>query len=162
MKNVHKSYLISLLIFIIVFFVSCDSNTVYNSVLTLPKTGWNKDSVYNFAFTIEDASKPYDIDFVVRNSGNYAYQNLWLFVTFDGLMNYSRRDTVNLMLADDYGKWLGSGMGSIYTNTEHYRDSVLFFGAGTYRIKVVQAMREDILPDITEFGVKVIPHQKKQ
>ena len=66
------------------------------------------------------------------------------------------RDTVQFFLADNFGRWTGSGVGSIFENVWIYRDHVKYKEAGTYKIRVAQGMRYDMLEGICDVGVKVI------
>jgi malate dehydrogenase len=59
-------------------------------------------------------------------------------------------------MADNFGRWTGSGVGSIFENVWIYRDHVKYKEAGTYKIRVAQGMRYDMLEGICDVGVKVI------
>ena len=47
----------------------------------------------------------------VSHSNSYPYSNLWLEVTSRS-DRYIYRDTIDLELADVYGRWLGKGLGT--------------------------------------------------
>lgn len=47
----------------------------------------------------------------VAHSNAFPYSNLWLEVTYQS-DRYIYRDTLNLELADVYGRWLGKGFGT--------------------------------------------------
>lgn len=49
----------------------------------------------------------------IGHSNEYPYSNLWLEVTYRGAHG-AYRDTVNVRLADVYGRWVGSGFGASY------------------------------------------------
>jgi gliding motility-associated lipoprotein GldH len=65
-----------------------------------------------------------------------------------------RRDTIEVMLANERGEWLGGGV-SKYTLPLLYLEGELLKKGG-YDILVQQGMREDILRGITDVGLKVI------
>ena len=67
-----------------------------------------------------------------------------------------RRDTIEAMLANERGKWLGSGV-SKYTLPLLYVEEVPL-QEGEYNVVVQQGMREDVLRGITDVGLKVIKH----
>ena len=81
--------------------------TIYykNNVLAL-----EKDKEYYFTFEVKDISVPYDLTLEVRNNNLYPYQNLWLFCSEEQPIGPLRRDTIECMLADEFGKWHGHGI----------------------------------------------------
>lgn len=88
----------------------------------------------------------------VVHTNAYAYSNLWLEVTYRGAM-YSYRDTVNIPLADVYGRWLGSGLGANYQSEvvlSPHADIDL-----TRPVAVRHIMRLDTLRAVERVGVTV-------
>lgn len=151
-----RKYLLPCLVCILVL-TGCGGRRVTFSETCRVDGTWNKDSLYRF--DVEFAPGCYDIDLIVRNTGDYAYQNLWLFVvtaTADTLV----ADTVECYLADQYGRWIGSGsIGSIYTCNVSWRDSLVLSDTlrGTYSI--AHGMRIDDLDGIRNIGIRVTEHK---
>lgn len=88
----------------------------------------------------------------IVHSGDYAYSNLWLEVTYHG-RSHLYRDTVNITLSDVYGRWLGKGFGS-----EYQREVALSPQADidlTREVEVRHIMRIDTLRHITRIGIAV-------
>lgn len=88
----------------------------------------------------------------VVHSASYPYSNLWLEVTYPG-NGHSYRDTVNLTLADVYGRWLGKGFGASYqmeVTLSPYTDIDL-----TRPVSVRHIMRLDTLRGIERLGIAV-------
>ena len=98
---------------IVLLLISCNESDVYNSYVALPNTGWGDDSLAVFRVNIDNVDSPYDINFQIRNESNYKYANLWLFVDVVSPDGEMQRDTIECMLADDFGKWYGHGI-SLY------------------------------------------------
>ncbi len=127
---------------------------VYEKYQAVEQGVWDKDSVYHFSFEIADASVPYDLIMEIRNNNQYPFQNLWLLgqtVYPDSTM---RRDTIEYMLADDYGNWYGNGI-SIYQLSLPLRERFFFPERGTYTFGFRQGMRKDKLPGIEGIGLRV-------
>ena len=145
-----KRFLLIILPFLL---IGCSPNTLYEDTYSVNRNGWVIDSVGHFRFTIDDTTRYYNLDILVRNTGDYEYQNLWLFIEYvKPDMTYSN-DTAQLFLADDYGNWIGSGIGSIYSANYAYRDSIRFGQTGEYLLNIRQGMRDDSLKGITDIGV---------
>lgn len=157
--NRRITLIIGLFLFIAAFY-SCDKNRVYDQVYSLPTAGWNEDSLMHFSFAVTDTSRAYDILIHVRNSNNYQYSNLWLFIKTTAPGGNFLLDTLEIPLADASGKWLGKGLGDINAMLFPYKTNVLFPHRGIYSISIQQAMREVSLKDILDIGVRLQYHNQ--
>ena len=135
--------------------VACNDNTIYSGSEHIPEDGWRIDSAYTFSFDITDTTKTYQVELMVRNTPSYQYQNLWLFIKQVPPSFASINDTTQLFLADDFGKWVGSGIGSIYSAEYIYQDSLHFSQVGTYQYIIRHGMRTDSLMGIHDIGLSV-------
>ena len=88
----------------------------------------------------------------VVHTSAYPYSNLWLEITYRG-DHKVYRDTVNLTLADVYGRWIGKGFGS------YYQREVLLTPEADIDVRrpvaVRHIMRLDTLRHIDRIGVSV-------
>lgn len=150
MKKVVLLAVISLLL------MGCQKGVVFTEFKVLPGCGWDMDTELVFTPVMEDSTAVYDMQLIVRHTDRYAYQNLWLFVDVKQDSLLLRRDTIEAMLANERGKWLGSGM-SKYTLPLLYVEEMQL-QKGVYNVVVQQGMREDVLREITDVGLKVIKH----
>ena len=82
-------------------------------------------------------------------------QNLFLFVTTTSPNGSTLRDTFECYLADERGKWTGSGWGDIYDNQFIYKGNIRFPVSGVYTFEYVQAMRTDKLDYISDIGLRI-------
>ena len=113
---------------------ACENNT-FKNYYSFENGIWNTDSVVNFTFPINDTTKYYDISLKIRHTVYYEYQNLFLF-----LDNLSQ-DTVEIMLAEKSGKWLGNGINDIREFEFLLEQKKQFFELKKYTLSVEQAMR---------------------
>ncbi len=104
---------------------------------------------------VTDTVSAYNLYINLRNTNDYQFQNLYLFVDVIAPNGASIRDTFECYLADNHGKWLGKGKGKIYDNRFLYRQSVKFSTKGDYRIQLQQAMRVDDLNGLANIGVRM-------
>lgn len=134
---------------------SCNEPTiVYEQYQVIENALWEKDKEYYFTFEITDTSVTYDLELEVRNNNLYPYQNLWLFCSEELPIGPLQKDTVEFMLADDYGKWLGRGI-SLFQSCIPIRKNYTFPSKGQYTFSFRQGMRNDALPGIQEIGFRV-------
>jgi len=140
---------------VVMLLASCQPRAVYSEFHEMPLSGWHEDSVLHYAADITDSLAAYDILFTVRHTAQYPYQNLWLFVgeeTADGTMRY---DTVECYLADDRGRWLGSGMRT-YELPMLYETGHHFVRGRKHVFTLQQGMREECLRGITDVGLQIV------
>ena len=146
---------------IVVFgLVACNSDIVYDGSVRVANPTWHADSVARFEIAIEDTALDYQSGILIRNSGDYAYQNLWLFVTEIAPDSTITCDTIQYFLADDYGRWLGSGIGSLYTNIYYYKEDLRYSQEGVYIYEIRQGMRDEELNGITNVGVQILKNEE--
>lgn len=135
-------------------FFSCENPALYDQYQAIENITWEKDKEYYFTFRIEDISVPYDLTLEIRNNNLYPYQNLWLFYSEEQPIGPLRRDTIECMLADEFGKWYGHGI-SLYQSSFPIHNAYKFPHAGQYTFGFRQGMRNDALKGIQEIGFRV-------
>jgi gliding motility-associated lipoprotein GldH len=136
--------------------VACRDGVVYHRYQEIGKTFWGKDEVYYFTFRIEDTATPYDVMFEIRNDNLYPYQNLWVFCheTSSSAPLLQNTDTLECILADEFGKWHGKGI-VLHQLSFPIRTGYRFPVQGEYTFAFRQAMRNDSLRGIQEIGLSV-------
>ena len=144
--------------FIVVLFISlcfsCDRQALYDQYQAIDNTMWGKDKEYYFSFHVDDISVPYNLTFEVRNNNMYPYQNLWLFCNEEQPIGPLKRDTIECVLADEFGKWHGHGI-SLFQSSFPIRTNYKFEHPGMYTFSFRQGMRDSTLRGIQEIGFRV-------
>ena len=152
MKNVFSFVIIS---GIVLLFSACDKSRVYEENVKIPGFEWNADNVLTFEVPITDTVSAYNMYFNIRNASGYAFSNLFLFFTVRSPDGKRERDTVELKLADESGKWLGHGLGDIWDNRILFKENFRFPVTGTYYFEMEQGMRVDPLVYIMDAGIRI-------
>lgn len=140
---------------LVLIFSSCDPAQVFERNIEINNFSWHKDSIIKFQVDIQDTINPHNIYINVRNSSRYKMQNLFLFVKTTSPNGSMLRDTFECYLADERGKWTGSGWGDIYDNQFIYKKNIRFPVSGIYAFEYMQAMRTDKLEDISDMGLRI-------
>ncbi len=150
----HKiKYLI--LLFTTILASACTENVVLQTSKSMPNAIWQKDSVVNFNYEWEDTTNTYNVVIDIRNQNNYPYQNFWLFANLYNPNGEVFRDTLECVLADNSGRWIGEGMGSVHHLPVSYLQDVKFPKSGKYRLELIQGMRTDSLQGISDIGIRI-------
>lgn len=155
--NQKKNKLILLLSLILL--TACDSNTMYHSFLHVSKEGWKKSDTLTFKAPITDSLATYRISVEVRNRIDYPYRNLYLFISHNTQDSTAFvTDTIQYSLADESGKWLGTGVGSLYQSACSYT-YIAPRRSGNIVFKVSHGMQDNVLIGINDIGIEI--KQKK-
>ncbi|MDD3878085.1 MAG: gliding motility lipoprotein GldH [Bacteroidales bacterium] len=155
-KN-NNSYplLISLILTLVLLFSSCDSDRVYEKNIKIPNSTWNRLEILKFNAEISDTTLNYNFYLNVRNNVDYEYSNLYVFLNTIMPSQSIVRDTVEIMLAGPDGKWLGKGWGKHKELYLQIGKNMKFPEMGTYAFEIEQAMRVDLLKNISNMGIRI-------
>lgn len=135
---------------------SCENeNIIYNKYFDLPSSKWSyKDSIL-FKWNIDDTSSAYNVDFQLRASNSYKWSNIFIFSDVFFPNGKARRDTFQYFLADKNGHWVGERSGLIVQYDLPIYKKVKFPLSGEYNFLLLQGMRDTILNEIVNVGVKI-------
>ena len=117
-------------------FVSCANKQTQEKYHIFHEERWNTDSIVAINFSEIDTNSSYNMVLKVRHSIDYEYQNLFLFVDFQ-----DKIDTVEIMLSEKSGRWIGRGFGDIKELQILFKDQVLFSAEKQNNLFFEQAMR---------------------
>lgn len=129
--------------------------TVYHHYLSLPADGWCTKDTLRFEALVPDSQVYCRLKIEVRNRNDYPYRNLPLSVscfTADSLQ--LPPDTVNVLLADDEGGWLGTGLGNYYQQLQSV-GSVHISRPGIYTFQVACLLPDSIVKGINDIGIRL-------
>lgn len=134
---------------------SCDSNRVYEENFSVENNVWNYEDVKTFSFDITDTLSPLDLYVNIRTTSDYQYSNLYVYLYSAYPNGYSDKDTLEFILAEQDGKWLGESSGTVIENQILISRGGRFPYSGKYTFKIQHAMREQDLPEIIDIGFRV-------
>lgn len=132
-----------------------DSNP-YGTFRTFSDSRWMYgDTVRFLPDETADSVMTGELLLMIRHSRDYRYSNIWLEVST--LMNDSTiaRDTVNIHLADDFGRWYGKGLGTDFMVSDTLDRNFSLVRGRT--ISVRHIMRTDTLDAIEQIGLVFKP-----
>lgn len=136
----------------------CGADVVnsYSDFHTLPDWGWRYTDVEEFTVTHRDSVASGALMVALRHRGDYPYMDVCLEVEqADSAGVVSRCDTVTIPLADRFGKWRGSGVGTSFQIVDTVGVIKNHTTGGKVRIR--HLMRRDTLPGINQVGVFFVP-----
>ena len=158
MKN--KQLVLVIIFLIAAFTYSCDRNKVYEDYIELDEIVWENSNKLGFKFEIDDTVSLHNVYINVRHASLYPYNNVWVFIKSSAPNGTVNIDTVECLLADADGRWIGEGMGDIWDVQIPWKQNVRFPHKGVYQVEFQQGMRVDKLPGIMGMGLRVEKAEK--
>ncbi|MDR2086214.1 MAG: gliding motility lipoprotein GldH [Dysgonamonadaceae bacterium] len=134
---------------------ACSQNEIFSGFHSFSGSQWPRNEKATFEVEVKDNTHRYDVCIEIRNNNNYPFRNLWLFVDITTPAKQQRTDTVNVELADIYGKWYGRGM-SLYSYSFPFEQAINYPASGIYTYSVRQGMRAERLKGISDIGLTVV------
>ncbi|MCF8234529.1 MAG: gliding motility lipoprotein GldH [Bacteroidales bacterium] len=139
---------------------ACNDQTVF--VGSKSREGsWSRFDTAVFEVEVNDSSRLHDFYINLRHNKNYRYRNIYLFLHTSYPGGQTVHDTIELILADKQGEWIGKGMGSIKENEILLRKNFRFPAEGKYIFAIEQGMRKSALKEgeylqgIEDIGIRI-------
>ena len=137
---------------------SCSRRPVIHHYEQVMVDGWTPGDTVKFYIDSLKHSGNYEPIIGIRTSVSvlYPYRSLWLAVRQQWHNpEYERTDTIECLLTDDNGDTMGNGV-SIYQHT-FPQEPIYLEQGNTAEISISHIMRHDMLPGITEIGLRLQP-----
>lgn len=140
--------------------VGCTQPALYEGMYSFENREWAMGDRTVHTLTVTDTVSLYDVYLNLRIGTAYPYANMYLFVTTGMPDGRSLRDTVECILADRTGRWLGDGLGDIRDNRILFKPQVRFPQSGTYTFALEHGMRTETLPEVYDAGIGIYPSSR--
>lgn len=151
MYRVSKILSIIILMFC---FSSCDPGMVYDKFRHIDNASWKWEDPAEFDVEMNDTLDYQNIFIRIRHTVDYPLSNLYMFVHVTGPSGQRLTDTIDFKLAENNGKWIGSGLGKNREVDYLFKQNTRFPEAGNYHFSLEQAMRLKEVP-VSEIGLRI-------
>jgi gliding motility-associated lipoprotein GldH len=151
-------------VILVLSIMSCDSNRVFDEYQSVSGE-WDKDNAVEFKVTPPDSTEAYNLYVNLRHTDAYKFSNLRLIVELNYPNGKTQKDTLEYIMANPDGTFLGTGFSDVKENKLWYKgheQPFLFDEIGEYSISIQHAMREngsingiDKLEGITDVGFRI-------
>lgn len=153
MNNIASKSIIMLTISLCAYSCSVAHND-FSQYLNLPPEGWAYTDTLTFLPDIPDTTASGRLVLSIRHDNEYPYSNLWIEVTTMRPDSSEKADTVNFLLANQYGRWYGQGFGASYQISDTLPAVMTL--TDSLSIKVRHIMRIDTVRNIEQLGVSFV------
>lgn len=133
---------------------SCARESRFDTYEHLPDEGWKRSDIKNFSPVISDTLCAYQMEISVRHDNRYPFKNLWLLVSYPNIGDSVVTDTLNVLLSNERGEWLGSGLTT--NEVQLTLDKPVFFKhSGPKTLSLEQASSKEAVKGITDIGIRL-------
>ena len=133
----------------------CGPSPLMADQVEVPLDGWSSEDDVRFHWDVVDTLLRHDMVLDVRHAQDYPFANLYLFLTYRYPNGKSRVDTVECTLADQVGRWRGSGFGDLVDQRFLLHRGITFPVKGRYSLDVAHGMRQDPLVGVSDVGLRL-------
>ncbi len=134
-----------------------DGNS-FSSFVRMPSAQWLYSSECVFTpDSLADSTAQGTLMLSLRHTASYPYSNIWIELACGDPSDSAdfRRDTFDIVMADTFGRWCGSGMGTSFRLTDTLvRDFTL---VRNRPLTVRHIMRADTIDGIEQVGIVFVP-----
>ncbi len=156
MKKLLRKIITTSLFFTIVFLLfNCGNPSLVNESMNVDENSWDVNQKLKIDINIDDTSSTYNFYINVRNTADYKYSNFFLFIKTTFPDGKTAIDTLECILADISGKWIGKGNDKIIDNRILFKKDAIFPAKGKYVFEIEHAMRDKIISGIKSVGLQI-------
>lgn len=150
----RKIFLLAIL-FACTWLSACDKNRLLDESREIPAYAWHYRDQVGFDVLIEDTSCFYNIYINNRIRSDYKYNNMFVLLHTQLPDKKDLKQRFEFHLADERGKWLGKGLGDIYSYQHLIVKNAYLGQKGIYRFAIEQNMRDDTLANVVSVGMRI-------
>ena len=142
---------------------SCGDDALFMDTHKFASNKWDQNIKPSFKVSFPGDTTTYDVIFTLRSTTDYAYNNIWLYITTTGPqceeVNDSKsiigKNPVEIKMAKDNGEWIGTKSGTYVDHRLLFRQRR--FCKGAYTFKVEQAVTIGTLDELSDLTIEVKP-----
>ncbi len=144
--------------------LSCNGDKTSYQYRQIEGGEWHRDSL--LLFTTDSLFQPegplLELSFEITSNNRYPYRDLWMLVEQNISDTLFRADTLQILLADEKGQFLGSSAGGLHQLTVPYIRVMVDEPIRPYQVRIRHLMADDPLQGIEKVGVKVVAAAEHQ
>lgn len=149
-----------LFIGLIAFCFSCGKAPYFEKSISFNNKEWTRDLKPSFKVDIKDIEQEYDFTLSLRTTTDYAYSNLWIFLTTEAPDGTRAREPFEIILANPDGSWVGNKSGTIIETPLSFKKRKLPL-KGTYKFTVEQGITNSEVNEVLDISFIVDAHVKE-
>ncbi|MCX6230343.1 MAG: gliding motility lipoprotein GldH [Bacteroidetes bacterium] len=159
--NYHKIINFLIITLVIVITISCGKPPLIDKSMDVSETAWNVKDKFKTEVLVDDTISSYNFYINVRNTTDYKNSNFFLFIKTTFPNGQKAIDTLECIITDFEGKWLGKGNGKIKDSKILLKQHAIFPMKGSYQFEIEHAMRVETVSGIKSIGLRIEKNNTK-
>lgn len=139
---------------------SCSDEALMDQRENFDNNSWGYQQKVSFDYEAKDSTDLVDILILFRTTIDYAYSNMFVIMETSMPNETTDTDTLQFILAEPSGKWIGNRVGNIVEFEIKVSKSVKFPEKGVYYFSFQHGMQDEVLNEVLDFGMRIIPSEK--
>lgn len=149
----HKGFIILCLVALFSF-QGCNNEALYDQTHSFEDHTWHKSDTVTFSVNVNDTVLPYDFILTLRNSTEYLYNNLWVYVMVTAPDGTTSKVAEKLPISQPNGQWIGRVSGSLVETRLRFA-SKTFPISGKYLFKIANATQQGDIDYVQDIGLRI-------
>jgi gliding motility-associated lipoprotein GldH len=159
--NYNKIFNFLILAVLTVFATSCGKPPLIDKSMDVSETAWNVNDKFKADLVVDGTITSYNFFINIRNTTDYKNSNFFLFIKTKFPNGQKATDTLECLITDNEGKWLGKGNGKIKDSKILLKQHAIFPMKGSYQFEIEHAMREETVSGIKSIGLRIEKNKNK-
>ncbi len=141
---------------------ACGKPTLVDREFDIPDSGWTYSDTLRWDFEVADTNAIYDLLLTIEHGTDFRYQNCYVRFHTRFPQGEVLTEQVSLELQTQVGQWLGECGSSDCELTIPIQQNAFFNQPGKYTILMEQFMRQDSLPGLASFNLRIEDTEKRR
>lgn len=142
---------------VVLLATACTDRALLDENIAIAGHQWHYEDQPSVETHITDTKTAYNIYLNLRHTPDYKYSNVFVLIHLHQPDGKDTTERIELPLAAPDGRWLGRGVGSVYSHQALIKEHFRFPDTGKYVFTFEQNMRETPLKEITDVGIRIAP-----
>ena len=142
------------LLFLVLVLLGCQNDEIPVGAYSFPENKWDQKVKPSFEIEISDTVSVFDFYITMRNTTDYKYSNLFIYLEEIPPFGPSLRTRHEIPIANPDGSWIGDKTGTIVENKYLVKRGKLPF-IGKYKYIIEQAVTDQEVTEILDISFQV-------
>ena len=145
---------IGVLILLFILLGSCQTDEVPVGAFSFKENKWDQKVKPIFELEISDTTNVYDFFITLRNTTDYKYSNLFVYIEETPPFGPSTRSRHEIPIANPDGSWIGNKTGTIIENNYLVKRGKVPF-IGKYKFSIEQAITDQEVTEVLDISFQM-------
>jgi gliding motility-associated lipoprotein GldH len=138
--------------------LSCGERPLFDASHAFTDRTWHDEETVEFDLEVTDTLAAYDFVITLRTTTDYAYSNLWVYISSTAPDNVTSKIAQRINIARPDGTWIGRVSGSVVESKLIYRTQPFPY-SGNYTFSLELATQQEKIKEILDISLRIEKHK---